>query len=321
MANCNATLPNASFGCKFDINEIRRFGWTAYKDNGSNRNKIAIADAALLSNIQALFDVPDYRSNTVDNDDLTKLLISQLMYEAMAEQADSVTNNDGGYYVKLADGDLTFTAVLKQPSPYMLDQLKELESLDLSMYLFDQKKGGNARIWGMLDGTDIVPLRLQNVDIPDFIPGSRETPSQVTVTFQLRNPSDMNKLYGVEIVDDVASGDGLGSDITDDSDFYALYNASMTITSPAITGANIVIATDTELGSEPVTGIAFGDWTFRRSDDETDEIVLAAGSSVTESPDGTYVVNEAALLTSGKTYAVEIAFSGFNITAGDIIVP
>ena len=315
MASCLSKLPNFGSGdCKVDFNEIKRIGFTSYKDNDNAVNQIAIADAATLSNIQALFDVPDWRDNSVDNDDLTKLVVTSLIYAAMAEQGDAVENTDDGYYKKLADGDYDFSFKLKEATPYFIKQVKKLEGLDLGVFLFDSASSGNARIWGVLndDETNIDPLRISNISVPDFKPSSRETLSEVTVKFRVKTSSDMNKMYGVEISD---------SDLTSDVDFDSLINADMTVTSPATTGCTMVIATSFERGAEAVAGIPYTAFTFRNVATPTTTVTMTTSGSLTESPDGTYAVSETDIFVSGQSYRPEVDWPGYNIEDAIITIP
>lgn len=301
MSTCAYNLPNpGNVNCPVVIGEIKRFLFVSYKDASGAENKISVSDAAAIANWQTLFDKYNFSS-----DKLTKVVPSTLIFEAAPEQGDPEVFDTAGYYKKTKEGDYNWNFMLNDVDPYYVKQMKLMERNNLAVFMVDT----NNKVWGKKSGTDLYPIRLQNINVRNFNPPAYQSISQEQVTFRLYDPEDMNDLYGVTVAD---------GDVYDDGDFYSLVNATGTVSSPAVTGCQVVIATDAE--SVAVTGIVYGEITFRDQADSS-TATLAASGSLTESPDGTYVINEAALLTTGHTYTLEISHSGYDITCGDVVVP
>ena len=311
MADCNKTLPNPSQGCDFDMNEVQRILFSAYKNETNAINTLSLTDAASLTALQARFDVPDLRDNSVDNDALTKLVPSSQVWGVTNEQGDPVENTDDGYYAKLAEGDYDIMIKFKNPSPYYIQQLKELEGIETSMYLLDANDENVARIWGKLNSTNLDPIRCR-ISVPNFNIASREAISEVIVKVRVINPKDMNYLYAVNVT---------GADVTSDVDFYSLINVNAVGSSPAVTGESFTATSIDFLGNEPLTGVTYDEITYRQSDDESITVTLASAGSLSEPTAGNYVVSEVALLTSGKSYIREIRKDGFNVIVETIAIP
>lgn len=298
----NLTLPNLGKQCPVKMGEIKRVLWTSkYKEDGS-LNSITKENAATLSQWQTLFDKQNY-----DSDVLTKVVPSGIIYESASEQSDPNYFDNAGYRKKTRDGDYNINFMFNEATPYYIKQAKQLEDNNLAFYLLDN----NNKVWGKEDGDDIYPIPVISLDVPNFNLPSFDNISQEMVSMRLEDPEDMNALYGVTIA---------SANWQSEVDFYSLVNIIGTTTTPAVTGA--VIALKYENTGNAITSglISFGDWSFVNQS-TGDVVTLAAVGSVTESPDGTYTINESALLTGGATYTVKVELDGYDFFIGDIVVP
>ena len=184
--------------------------------------------------------------------------------------------------------------------------MKDMENATLCVYLID----ADTKVWARKDGTDLVPLEIEGLNVPNFNIKSAETPSIELVKFRIKFPKHMNALTSVEITD---------GDVMDDGDFYSLVDVTTTITSPATTGC--VAALETTRYGDAVTGFVFGDFIFYDNVAPTVAIPLANAESLVESPDGTYTISETGLLTTGHTYLLKISHSKYDVAVGTVVCP
>ena len=302
---CNTALSNLGSGdCKLNMSEMRRIVFVSKNKESGALNYIAQADAATLTNWQTLFDKYAFSSSVLE-----KAVPTTWLWKLLNEQGDPVTYDEDGDYVKLRDGDYTVSFELHEEVPEYVGALKEMEENTLCVYLYDVAASGLARVWGIKDGTDLYPFEITGLQVPNFNLKTSEAISSELIKFRVKFPKKMNALTSVEI---------LLSDLTDDTDFYSLVDAAQVISTPAVTGCITVI--DTDRYDEAVTGIAYTAFDFIDAADDS-SVTLAAAGSVTESPNGTYTINEAALLTTGHTYSLQISHSGYDIAVADVVVP
>jgi hypothetical protein len=307
MSTCNTPLPNIGSRCRHRIAEIYQLVFTSTYDNTGALNKIALSDAVTLANWQAKFNIFNFSATP-----LSKFVPTGRWHLIQPDQQDAVTVDEGGYYVKLAEGRFDYTGKWNNPSPYQVKQLKEMETGDVSIYMID----ADGRIFGRKEGTDLYPIALQMFMVQNYNPGSYEAQAAVMIGMSLENPKDMNDLWAVEL----ASGNP-----NSQNDFYNLINCSATVSTPAVTGCIVDIAID-ETG-DAVTGLAtsgtteYTKWKFVSAAGVV--VSLAADTSVTESSTvpGRYTVNEATLLTSGTTYSLQISIAPFDILKAAVVVP
>ena len=297
---CANPLSNPGNYCDVAIDEIRRVLFVnKYKDDGT-LNYITQSNAAAIANWQTLFDKPDFSSSIME-----KVVPSHQVWGLTTEQEDNVVDDNNGYLIKLADGNYTVSYEHILLEPYSVKQYKSLEEQTLAVYFVD----ADDRVWGKKSGVNLYPVDILGVQFSNFSPKTREAASKTMCKFRIKNATDMNELTSVTIAD---------GDVTSDDDFYSLIDADIAISSPAVTGCVAVI--DTAQGDVAVTGIAYTAFTFvDQADGST--ATLAGVGSVTESPNGTYTINEAALLTTAHTYDLQVTLSGYNISVGEVVVP
>jgi len=301
---CDSNLPNPGSGdCPLVMSEIRRFMFVAQIKEDGTENYISQADAAAIANWQTLFDKPAFGS-----DFLEKVVPTNIIFGAMSEQDEAAEYNEGGFYKKLADGTYFIKYKMIDVVAQYLKEFKVLENRSIAVYLADN----DSRIWGKDDGTDLYPLKIGNIKVPDFQLQTREAPSMVEISFTIENPDDMNDLISVTVAD---------GNVHSDSDFYSLIDATGTVSSPAITGCQVIAITDRH--GDPITGIVWGDVAFRDQATPFTAYTLASTDKwdTTDQDQGIYIADETALLTAGKTYTLELAHDGYDITCGDVVVP
>lgn len=298
---CNSALTNLGSGdCKLNMSEVRRILFTSKLKEDGTQNYISLSNAATLANWQTLFDKYNFSTSILE-----KVVPTCWIYKFVTEQTDPQSYNEDGAYVKLRDGDMNCSFELNMEVPEYVGALKALENNTLSVYLID----ADSRVWGRKDGVNLYPVEIQALQVPNFQIKSAAAPSIEVVRFGFKSPTDLNALTGVEITD---------GDVASDSDFYSLIDCDVTISSPAATGCVAVI--DTSRYDEAVHGITYGAFSFV---DIATSVAkgLASGSSLVESPNGTYTINEAALLTAGHSYYLKISWSRYDIEVGTVTVP
>lgn len=301
MPQCQSNLPNLGKGdCKLSMTTVRRFLFTSkYKEDGTE-NRILKTDAITLANWQTLFDKPAFSTSKLE-----KVVPSPWMQLPVFTPSDPEVYDEDGNYQKIKDGNKDVTAELQGVVPALVGAFKGMEQQTISIYMLDDE----SQVWGEDDGLYIKPLEITGLNVDDFNPRSYNDISREVVRFRFKYPNKLNSL--IEAV--IAS-----SNAEDDNDFYSLIDSDQVITSPAITGCQTVI--DTDRYAEAVTGITYTAFNFVDQADSSSTTLAGAGS-LTESPDGTYVVNEAALLTTGHTYDLQITFSGYDIATQEVVVP
>jgi len=88
---------------------------------------------------------------------------------------------------------------------------------------------------------------------------------------------------------------------------------------PATTGCVAALATDRY--GVAVSGLVYTDFNFYDAIAPAVAIPLTASTELTESPDGTYTINKASLLTLGHTYTLKITGDTYDIATGKVVVP
>jgi len=75
-----------------------------------------------------------------------------------------------------------------------------------------------------------------------------------------------------------------------------------------------------EWSATAIAGFVFGDFNFYDQSAPTVAIPLTNADSLTESPDGTYTIDQASLLTAGHTYDLKIAHDKYDVAVGEVAV-
>lgn len=300
-STCNEALPNLGSACKLVMSEQRRVMFVSKNKEDGSINKILITDAATLANWQTLFDKYNFSSDVLE-----KVVPTQWIYKLVPEPGDPTVYDEDGDYEKLREGDYNMQFEVHSAVADYISKMKELENVTLCVYFID----ADTRVWARKDGTDLVPLEIIGLDVPNFNLKTAELPSIELVKFRIKYPKHMNALTSVEVTD---------GDVMSDTDFYSLIDVSTTITAPAITGC--VADLETTRDGDAVTGFVFGDFVFYDDIAPTVPIPLAAAESLIEDPDGTYTINEAALLITAHTYLLKISHSGYDVEVGTVVVP
>jgi len=303
---CYPVLPNLGTGsCKLVMGEIKRILFVSQKKEDGTANYITQAAAAAIANWQTLFNKFNFSSDVLE-----KVVPTDLIFGFAVEQGDPETYDEGGDYEKLRDGDYNISFNFNSKVPDYIKKMKEMEDSSVGVYLLDDKN----QVWGKKDGVNLYPVAIRNIAVQNFNVKTRETISQESVMMRVESSTDMNSLYGVEVAD---------GDYNSDTDFYSLIDCTGTVTTPAVTGCVAAIVDDRY--GEAVTGLAgTGDyllWNFYDAVAPTVAIPLAAAGSIAESPDGTYTINEAALLTTGHTYLLKVTHPRYDIDSMTVVVP
>ena len=305
MSNtCNVSLPNLGSKCKYNSAEIHQLIFLSTANDTGQLNKITLADAVTLANWQAKLDIFNFSATP-----LAKAVVSGRLHLINPDQQDADMIDEGGYQEKLRDGDYNITARFNNPSPYQINELKKMERAAISIYMID----ATGRVIGMKDGDDFIPIPLSYFDTTNFNFKSYETQGHADLMMRVAIPTDMNRLWMIELTD---------GNPNSTNDFYPLINASQTISSPAVTGCVTAIKID-ETG-EALSGLASGTtdyqkWKFVKSDGT--EVSLVGNASVSENAatPGTYTVDEASLLTTG-TWSLQISYPPFDILKATVTV-
>jgi hypothetical protein len=303
---CNSPLPNIGSRCRFSTSEIHQLVFASIYNDAGALNKISLADAVTLANWQTKFNVYNFSATP-----LTKFVPTGRLHLIQPDQQEAITVDEGGYMEKLADGRYDISARWNNPSPWQVEKIKELETKGIAIYMID----ADGRIMGKTDGTDLYPIPLQSFMATNYNFKSYETQAHIDMMMSLANARDINELWGVELTT------GNPNSI---NDFFSLLDCTATVSTPAVTGCVVDIALSET--AEAVSGLAAGTsytkWKFVKVADGT-VVSLAADTSLTESTTvpGRYTVNEAALLTSGSAYYLQISISPFDIAEATVTVP
>lgn len=299
---CNTAFNNlGSNDCAQQFGEPKRFMYTSLNKEDGTKNFITLADATAAANWQLKIDIYNFSSNPLE-----KVVTTPLIYEYANEQGDVKAFDQGGYWKALADGDYTMSYKWDEVLPDVIASMKSNEAKKTGIYIIDE----NDKIIGIGDGTNLYPIPLQNMYTQNFNMPTIDTISQETTTMRLLTPKDMNTLVSVSLAD----GEAL-----DETYIYSLNDASNTISAPAVTGCQAVIATTRY--STAVVGATYDMFNFYDTAAPTVAIPLAAAGSLVELPNGTYTINEALLLTSGQTYLLKISYPRYDIAVGTVVVP
>jgi len=302
---CTVTGVNlGSRDCRFLWSITEAFGLTAlYKEDGT-KNFITKADAALLSNIQVLFELYNFSSDVLE-----KIVMTPIIDNVVSEQGDSTVYENGKFKMKTSDGVYEIKGMLEDTIPGLVDSFKEWEGMNAAIYLFDE----SAKIGGKETTLNLYPFAV-DIAVKEYKLPTIDTPGQTEVTVTLKDSKDINKLNYVQVKD--ANGDD--ANINDQDQFYSLNDATGTSANVAVTGGIFTIAYD-RYPDIPVTGILYTEWAFVETLTEVSTPLAAAGSVAEVS--GVYTVNEPALLTTLLTYKVNVSSAGNDITIGNIVIP
>ena len=317
MSSCNtgtSYLPNVGvFNQNYQFEKVRRLGFQLiYKEDGT-KNKITPASGDVtLTTLQGLFNKHYY-----DTDVKEKLVVLPKVYQYKPTPEDpTVYDNNDGYRKKTKEGDLNATFIIEEPHPYIVKQVKAMENLTMGVYLFDDE----SRVGGYVDDTDIYPIQCE-IEVKPWKNADYEDPGKLMATIRFSDSRDMNYFDYACVVD--SSGDPVS--VNDDTSYYSLTNCKLTVSSPAVTGCTVLIENlrlSTLGNSVGITGLVYTDFQFRNS--TTGALTtLAAAGSITESTttDGQYTINEAALLTSGVTYYLELIADQYDAVRASVVVP
>jgi len=297
---CNTLLPNFGSGsCQVDLGEIKRFMFTSYKKEDNTINSITLADAAAIANWQTLFDKPNFSDSVLE-----KVVPTDIVFGAKQENGEDVVFEENGFFEKLANGDVKFTAVLNTKVANYIKKVAEMTGKDISMYTADTKN----QVGGESDGTNLIPLRIQpgGMSVTVFKARDRETSSQSTLTIMLSDPKQMNDFDVVEVTD---------GNVMDDSDFYSLIDATCTISGQVATKCTVTLLTK-RYTTVPVSGI-----TVVASFEAFDAVAptLAIPATIV-SETGSTGVYEVTVPIPAATYTMEVTHDTFDIDVSDSFV-
>jgi hypothetical protein len=303
-------LPNIGYDYKFKPEEIRRFMLVLYKKDDNTLNKVTLVNAALKATWTALFDVPNFSADTSG-----KVVCSPLCFGAGATSGEATAFDTNGYFRVLQDGSVDFTFLFYDVAPAIAKQLRSLADFNIAAWPVTQ----DTKVLGVKDGTDLKPLRIQNLTCPNYTPPTRDSVAILECKFRLDAGSDMNNLVAVQVAD---------ADVTDDSDFYSLRDVTATAASPAVTGCTLVFKLDEVDPSAPGTDIYLTSSSVLHSSIKfadaaggADKALAGAGSLTYVAGTHTFTVNEAALLTTLHVYTPHVTVAGFDITCAPITIP
>ena len=155
------------------------------------------------------------------------------------------------------------------------------------------------------DGDYLLPIAIQtnSIDVQPLTPGGYNTPATFGIAFRNNAVYAMNSLVWVKATD-------MSCEL--DSDFFSLIDIVATPSSPLATGVTVVLAKKNPDVLQPdvydkITGVAFGAWTFRHSDNTT-ATLAGAGNSV--ETNGSYAMTTT--LKAG-VWTIELAHPGHDI--------
>jgi hypothetical protein len=312
--SCNTNLPNpGSRLCAFDMSKVRGLIFASTTDGSDANNKLLVTEANFYDYWKERFNM---YSHTVDP--LKKFVPIPDVYESKPNQADPTMHDVDDYLAKIKDGLYNIEFNLNQANPEYIGKLKDMEGLSLATYLATEEG-----VWGIVDGTDFLPVELVGLSVPNFNLPTFEAISKETIKFRLKYGTDMNRISMITPLD----GSTNPVDISKERYAWALTDGDLVVTSPAVTGCTFVASVSnlSRTGKKQtvgVTGITFDEVHFVDQADGT-VIHLAGAGSITESnvTPGSYVVNEAALLTTAHTYDLRISKSKYDIIQADVVVP
>jgi hypothetical protein len=294
-----ATLPNLGIDLGFTNSSIRRMIFCLTTNDSGSANVISLSNAAVLANWQTQFNQYDHLT---DNSD--RFVCTPTLREVSKADSEPEFWEVEDYKRKMREGNADISASLLDVSPYILANLKAFEDQEISVFFIDE----DCKAIGIKSGTDLKPFPIKSgsFSCPNWSPGGYTEGSRNVFTFRLDAASDLNSVVGVTIA---------SADVYDDTDFYSLRDASATVSSPAVTGCSFTPTVDDTDPDAPgtainIAGIVYGEIVFK--DQAGGNESLASADSLTYLA-GVYTVNEAALLTAGHTYDIQISHAGYNV--------
>ena len=317
------TLANPG-ACKFKINRIRRGFAVLTLDAAGDKNTITIANAGLIAQWQTLFNKWNFLT-----DAQSKVVVLPLSFDV-----ESTVNNQGifdqdTYITELFKGDTDFTFNLNDVDPSVIKALQDYETKSMSIWLVDENdgrdKGGGI---GKRSGSNFDPFPLSYWSVANWNFPQGDVPSQIPGAMRFADSKDLNDAMKLLVYD--ASGNLIN--LTDDKtreNVWSLVDATLTSAVPATTGCTFTASLDNVYDADNETNkaltdsnIVFGDITFVDQSDGTLITLAGAGSLSYVSATGVFTVNEVALLTTLKTYKIQVALSKFDIVhSNTVIVP
>ena len=287
---------------------IKRFVICLTNTDSGTTNVISLSNAAAIANWQAKFDV-----RTWDTDPSTKFVPTPLIREVSKEDTEAVFWEVEDYKVKMRNAEVDLNFSLLDPEPGLLARLATYEDETISVFPITEDN----KAIGILDGTDLKPIPIKDgsFSVPNYAPRGYEEGSRNVVTMRLNAGSDMNNLVYVEIAD---------ADVFSDSDFYSLYDATMTETSgsPTTSGGTFTIVLDDVDPSAPatavnVTGVVYTEVLVKKVGAGS-YVAVAASGNWTESSN-VYTLNETDVFATGTNY-VHVNKDGYNVAELAVVV-
>jgi hypothetical protein len=305
-------LPNIGYDYKFTPDEIRRFGFTLYKNDANVVNSLVLATVlgAPKTTLQAKFNKYNFEADTSD-----KIVFTPLCYAAGAVAGEPTAFDQNGYYRVLKQGTYDFNYTFYDIAPKLAAQMQDISNYQIAAWLVTSDN----KLLCLLDGANIKPLRIQNMNTPDYTPPTSETVSTLTCKFRLETGADTANMVTVDLSD---------MEVTDDDDFFSLRDVTGTVSAPAVTGCDVILAVDYKDPTAPNTAIyltgssvVYTTVTFTDNATSADITLAAAGSISYSASTHKHTISEAGLLTTQHTYTLKIRVSGFDITCGVVTVP
>ena len=305
-----STLANIGLDLGFTHAPIRRMIFCLTTNDSATTNVISLSNAAAIANWQTQFN---QYSHLDDHSD--RFVCSPLVREVAKEATEATYWEVEDYKTKLRNGYADIKFNILDPSPYILNNMKDLEDQTVSVFFITE----DAEAIGIKSGTDLkpIPIKPGSFTVPDWSPRGYDAGSINTVSFRLNAATDLNSVVAVTIAD---------ADVYDESDFYSLRDVTNTVASPATTGCTFTPVVDDLDPSAPstaipVTGIVYSEVSFMLNESPYTVVSPAAAENLTYSS-GTYTVNETALLTADKDYVLKISHAGYDcIPSGLVEVP
>jgi hypothetical protein len=286
---------------------IKRFVICLTKTDSATDNVISMSDAAAIANWQALFDTRSW-----DDDPSVKFVPTPIIRQVTKEDTEPVFWEVEDYKVKMRNAVVDLSFALLDPEPGLLARLATYEDQTISVFPITEDN----KALGIIDGTDLKPIPIKDgsFSVPNYNPRGYEEGS-TNLTMRLNAGSDMNNLGYVEIAD---------ADVFSDSDFYSLYDATMTETSgsPATTGGTFTIVLDdvdpsTPATTQNVTGVVYTEVLVKKFGAGS-FVALAASGSISESAN-VYTINEADVFAAGANL-IHVNKDGYNIAELSVTV-
>jgi hypothetical protein len=279
------------------------------KDDGS-ANRILKSYLTAVANLQALFQVPDFATDTSSR---------MVCTPQIKEFADAPTEpefwevEDHKEEVIAARADVSFSMI--NISPYIAKYMQDYKNNNLSYYELTDLNF----IEGIDDGLYLKPKPIQSGSFATVQYGKRSynAGSKTLVSFRRQTGVDINLVQAVAIAD---------ASVTDDSAFWSMIPATATYVNAtaAVTGCAFDVVCDDPIPSTPstainVTGHVFGDISFVNT--LTGVAITLAGAGSISQTGARVTVNESALLTSGQSYYVHDNHAKHNIPRFTITIP